>query len=356
MKTKDVNYDLPEKYIAQKPAIPRDSCKLMVVNRDGSLEHRVFRDIIEYLEPGDLLVVNETRVLPARLLGYKAQTKGRVETLLLDKVPGCKDTESEQTWNCLVKPGKRLKVGAHIVYEHEGVVSLAGEVIDIDPANGSRKVRFSLPEGSACASIDAAFHAIGHTPLPPYIKDYAGDEELYQTVYARSERSAAAPTAGLHFTDELLEKIRAKGMNIATVDLEVGLDTFRLVSEDDPLEHEMHTELYTVSQETVDAVREAKAQGGRVIAVGTTSVRSLESASRSGELMACERSATNLYILPGYEFRVCDAIITNFHVPRSTLMMLVSAFESREIIMNAYECAKERDYRFFSFGDAMLLL
>lgn len=356
MKTDDFDYELPEKFIAQKPAIPRDSCKLMVVNRDGSLEHRVFRDIIEYLEPGDLLVVNETRVLPARLFGYKPGTGGRVETLLLDNVGDCIDTATDQTWNCLVKPGKRLKVGAQVVYEHENEIVLEGEVMGIDPANGSRSIRFTLPQGGACANIDEAFHTIGHTPLPPYIKGYSGDEELYQTVYSRNERSAAAPTAGLHFTDELLDAARAKGVGFATVDLEVGLDTFRLVAEDNPLDHEMHTELYTVPKETVDAIRKTKENGGRVIAVGTTSVRSLESASRSGELTPCTRAATNLYILPGYEFRVCDAIITNFHVPRSTLMMLVSAFETREIIMNAYEEAKKNDYRFFSFGDAMLLL
>ena len=202
------------------------------------------------------------------------------------------------------------------------------------------------------------FHKVGHMPLPPYITQYEGDEELYQTVYSRPdlERSAAAPTAGLHFTEELLDRIKAKGVNVATVDLEVGLDTFRLVEEENAEDHKMHTELYTVSPETVQMIRDTKAAGGRVIAVGTTSVRSLESAARSGELAPCSRAATNLYIMPGYEYKVVDAIITNFHVPRSTLMMLVSAFSTRDIIMHAYEQAKERDYRFFSFGDAMMLL
>ena len=202
------------------------------------------------------------------------------------------------------------------------------------------------------------FHKVGHTPLPPYITQYKGDEELYQTVYSRPdlERSAAAPTAGLHFTEELLDRIKAKGVNVATVDLEVGLDTFRLVEEENAEDHKMHTELYTVSPETVQMIRDTKAAGGRVIAVGTTSVRSLESAARSGELAPCSRAATNLYIMPGYEYKVVDAIITNFHVPRSTLMMLVSAFSTRDIIMNAYEQAKEHGYRFFSFGDAMMLL
>ena len=353
MKTDDFDYDLPEKFIAQAPATPRDSCKLLVVRRGGALEHRRFSDIGEYLRPGDLLVVNETRVLPARLLGKKKGTGGHVETLLLDKVPDTVCTKEEQTWNCLVKPGKRLKPASRIVYEAEGSVVLEGEVMSIDPANGSRAVRFTVEAGK---DVDAAFHAIGHTPLPPYIKGYTGDEELYQTVYARDEKSAAAPTAGLHFTRELLEKLQAAGVGLATVDLEVGLDTFRLVAEDDPLEHKMHTELYSVPPATVEAIRATKQNGGRVIAVGTTSVRSLESAAAGGELAACTRAATSLYILPGYEFRVCDAIITNFHVPRSTLMMLVSAFSGRDVIMNAYEEAKEHEYRFFSFGDAMLLL
>ena len=353
MKTEDFDYELPERFIAQQPAIPRDSCKLMVVNRDGSIEHRVFRDIGEYLRAGDLLVVNETRVLPARLLGHKKGTGGAVETLLLDKVADAVDTADEQTWNCLVKPGKRLKPGALVEFEHDGAVVLEGEVIAIDDANGSRSVRFTAPSDTG---VDAAIHLVGHTPLPPYIKDYAGDEELYQTVYARDERSAAAPTAGLHFTAELLDQLRDAGVNIATVDLEVGIDTFRIVSESDPLDHEMHTELYTVPPETVEAIAQAKANGGRVFAVGTTSVRSLESAAAGGTLAPCTRAATSLYILPGYEFKVCDGIITNFHVPRSTLMMLVSAFSGRETIMNAYETAKTEGYRFFSFGDAMLLL
>lgn len=358
MKTDDFDYDLPDSFIAQTPAEPRDSCKLMVVNRDGSLEHRIFRDVIDYLEPGDLLVVNETRVLPARLLGRKKDTGGAAETLLLDKVEGAVDVAGEQTWNCLVKPGKRLKPGAVVEYRaggaDDGDVLLSGEVVSIDADNGSRAVRFTAPGGD----VDAAFHAVGHTPLPPYIEGYAGDEELYQTVYSRrdEEKSAAAPTAGLHFTDELLERIQAKGVQLAKVNLEVGLDTFRLVAEDDPTQHQMHTERYTVPPETVDAVRRAKADGGRVIAVGTTSVRSLESAAACGELAPCQRAATSLYILPGYEYRVVDAIITNFHVPRSTLMMLVSAFSGRQTIMDAYEEAKEQGYRFFSFGDAMLLL
>lgn len=353
MKTEDFDYELPEKFIAQQPAIPRDSCKLMVVNRDGSLEHRVFRDIGDYLHPGDLLVVNETRVLPARLLGHKKGTGGAAEALLLDKVADAPDTVDEQTWNCLVKPGKRLKTCARMEFEHNGEVVLEGEIMGIDEANGSRSARFTTP---GAMSVDEAIHLVGHTPLPPYIKEYAGDDEFYQTVYSTEERSAAAPTAGLHFTVGLLDELKAAGVDIASVHLEVGLDTFRIVSEDDPLDHEMHTELYTVPPKTVRAIKEAKARGGRVIAVGTTSVRSLESAAAGGALEPRTRAATSLYILPGYEFKVCDAIITNFHVPRSTLMMLVSAFSGRETIMDAYETAKVEGYRFFSFGDAMLLL
>ena len=355
MRTADFDYDLPESYIAQAPADPRDSCKLMVVHRDGALEHRIFRDVIDYLNPGDLLVVNETRVLPARLLGNKVGTGGAVECLLLNKSEGAPDTAVEQTWECLVKPGKRLKPGALMEFKDaDGQVILHGEVTDILPENGARVVRLT-PQGNA-VSVDLAMHLVGRTPLPPYITEYKGDDEMYQTVYSKTERSAAAPTAGLHFTQELLERIKEKGVRVATVDLEVGLGTFRTVNEDDPAEHDMHVELYTVPQATVDAVRETKAAGGRVIAVGTTSVRSLESAAADGELEAKNRAATKLYIMPGYEYKVVDSIITNFHVPRSTLLMLVSAFSSRDIVMNAYEEAKRNDYRFFSFGDSMMFL
>lgn len=355
MRTADFDYDLPESYIAQAPADPRDSCKLMVVHKDGALEHRIFRDVIDYLNPGDLLVVNETRVLPARLLGNKVGTGGAVECLLLNKSEGGPDTAAEQTWECLVKPGKRLKPGALMEFKDaDGQVILHGEVIDILPENGARVVRLT-PQGNA-VSVDLAMHLVGRTPLPPYITEYKGDDEMYQTVYSKTERSAAAPTAGLHFTQELLDRIKEKGVRVATVDLEVGLGTFRTVNEDDPAEHDMHVELYTVPQVTVDAVEETKATGHRVIAVGTTSVRSLESAAADGELEAKNRAATKLYIMPGYEYKVVDSIITNFHVPRSTLLMLVSAFSSRDIVMNAYEEAKRNDYRFFSFGDSMMLL
>lgn len=355
MKTRDFDYELPEKHIAQAPAVPRDSCKLMVLARDGSIEHRVFRELGDFLREGDLLVVNNTRVLPARLLGRKKGTGGSVEFLLLDRADGADAVAGgeREVWNCLVKPGKRLKPGAVVEFEHDGDVVLEGEVLAVDEANGSREVELRSMGG---IGVDKAVHLVGHTPLPPYIKGYTGDEEMYQTVYSQEERSAAAPTAGLHFTRELLEELQDAGVSVAYVDLEVGLDTFRTVSEEDPQDHEMHTELYSVPQETVDAIRRTKESGGRVVAVGTTSVRSLESAAASGELEACTRAATSLYILPGYEFKVCDAIITNFHVPKSTLLMLVSAFSGYENVMHAYEEAKACGYRFFSFGDAMLLL
>ena len=354
MRTDEFDYELPDSFIAQSPAEPRDSCKLMVVNRNGTLEHRVFKDIIEYLEPGDLLVVNETRVLPARLLGNKAQTGGAAAVLLLNKVEDAPCTDISETWDCLVKPGKRLKPGAVIEFsDAKGAVVLTGEVVSIDPDNGSRGVKFVASEG---LTFNKALHQVGKTPLPPYITEYQGDQEMYQTVYSRTERSAAAPTAGLHFTPELLQRIKDKGVNVATVDLEVGLDTFRIVSEDEAEAHQMHTELYTVPQSTVDAIAATKAAGHKVFAVGTTSVRSLESAAQSGALEAKDRAQTQLFILPGYTFKVVDGIITNFHVPRSTLMMLVSAFSSRDNVMKAYETAKEEKYRFFSFGDAMLLL
>ena len=355
MKTSDFDYDLPKSFIAQSPADPRDSCKLMVLGRNGHIEHRVFSDVIDYLNPGDLLVVNETRVLPARLKGNKVGTGGAVECLLLNKSQGAPDNAQEQTWECLVKPGKRLKPGACMEFKDaDGQVILGAQVTSVMPQNGERVVRFT-PQGSA-VSVDVAMHLVGRTPLPPYIEGYTGDDEMYQTVYSKTERSAAAPTAGLHFTQELLDAIKAKGVRVATVDLEVGLGTFRTVNEEDPTKHDMHTELYTVPQATVDAVNETKAAGGRVIAVGTTSVRSLESAAASGTLESKNRASTKLFIMPGYSFKVVDAMITNFHVPRSTLLMLVSAFSSRENVMEAYEEAKRCNYRFFSFGDAMLLL
>ncbi len=389
MRTDDFDYPLPDELIAQAPAEPRDSCRLLVLHReDGSVEHRRFTDILDYLEPGDLLVANKTRVMPARLVGKKRGTGGVCETLLLKRREDVDPLGG--VWECLVNPGKRLRQpGIVIEYRAGGLhapdsapVVLTGEILDfVEDSKGGRLVRFSPvgegPDG-APRTLDEAIHAAGHVPLPPYITSYEGDPEKYQTVYAMTEEhSAAAPTAGLHFTPELIERIREAGVGWATVELEVGIDTFRLVTEDDPTQHVMHTERYHVSQEVVDAVHATKAAGHRVIAVGTTSVRSLESAwedgaapseppvtarrfedapgAGDGDVVARENATTNLYLMPGSTYHVVDAMITNFHVPRSTLMMLVSAFATREQIMAAYQSAIDERYRFLSFGDAMLI-
>ncbi|MDM8245624.1 tRNA preQ1(34) S-adenosylmethionine ribosyltransferase-isomerase QueA [Collinsella tanakaei] len=407
MRTDDFDYNLPEELIAQAPAEPRDSCRLLVLDRrgeaqegdgrialahGGTVEHRIFRDVIDFIEPGDVLVINKTRVMPARLIGRKAKTGGVAETLLLRRR---EDIDAlGHVWECLVNPGKRLKPGAVIEYRAGGLhapesapVVLTGEVIDFVPeSRGGRLVRFT-PEGEnaqgAPRTLDEAIHAAGHVPLPPYITDYQGDPEKYQTVYAmKEEHSAAAPTAGLHFTPELMERIEAKGAKFVAVELEVGIDTFRLVEEDDPTQHVMHTERYHVPAEVIDAVHKAKAEGHRVIAVGTTAVRSLESAFDAdapafeppvvaryfegradgadtlgrGDITARADATTNLYLMPGSTYHVVDALITNFHVPRSTLMMLVSALATREQIMDAYAEAVNERYRFFSFGDAMLIM
>ena len=358
MKTSDFDYDLPEELIAQEPAAERDGCRLLVMDRaTGALEDRVFRDIAEYLRPGDLLVANETRVMPARLLGAKRGTGGAAEVFLLRQHGTPLDNKSA-LWEVLVRPGKRLKPGTGAVVDFtdaEGNVALSAEIVDWlpDAQKGERLARLITP----LPSLDEALHAVGHTPLPPYIKDYAGDEELYQTVYSRRESSAAAPTAGLHFTPELIERLRKQGVGLETVELEVGLDTFRIVDEDDPEKHAIHTERYSVPARTVDAIAATRERGGRVVAVGTTSVRSLESAwdAEAGIVTPREREATSLYLLPGSEFHVVDALVTNFHVPRSTLMMLVSAFSTRENIMAAYRHAIAERYRMLSFGDAMFI-
>ena len=358
MKTSDFDYDLPEELIAQAPAPVRDACRLLVMNRrSGALQDRIFRDVYDYIEPGDVLVANETRVLPARLLGAKRGTGGSAEVFLLRPMPEAGVTSREATWEALVRPGRRLRPGAVVEFPGaDGEVAMEAEVVDWGTGEGKGervvRLRTGLP------SLDEALHAIGHTPLPPYIKGYEGDEEMYQTVYSRREASAAAPTAGLHFTPQLIERIQAKGAEWHTVELQVGLDTFRTVDEEDPTAHQMHTETYSVPQSVVDAVDAAHARGNRVFAVGTTSVRSLESAwdAQAGCLVARDMAKTNLFLLPGSEFHVVDCMITNFHVPRSTLMMLVSAFSSRENIMNAYAHAIAERYRLLSFGDAMLIV
>lgn len=344
MRTDDFDYDLPTGLIAQHPAEPRDSCRLMVVDRrSGQVDHRTFADLPEYLREDDLLVVNETRVLPARILGTKDETGGQVELLLLRE-------RYENAWECLVKPGRRVKPGARIIFDGGAMTALVVDVLD---ESGGRLVQFSPKQGRF---IDIV-RRIGQMPLPPYITSELDDPEKYQTVFARDERSAAAPTAGLHFTPELLDRCRETGARVEAVELDVGLDTFRPVSEDDPEEHRIHTEHFSVSGYAADAVNETKARGGRVIAVGTTSVRALESAYHPEQGGVVESSgATSLFILPGYRFEVVDALVTNFHVPRSTLLMLVSAFAGRDLIMRSYDEAIEKRYRFLSFGDAMLLL
>lgn len=365
MKTSDFEYDLPQDLIAQEPHVPRDMCRMLALNKDtGTIEDRLFVDIIDYLNPGDLLVANETRVLPARLLGHKRGTGGAAEVFLLRECAGAEPrTNRLAYWEVLVKPGKRLKPGSGAVVDFcdpNGAVVLSAEIVDWakNAQKGERVARLT----TELDSLDEALHAVGKTPLPPYIKDYTGDDELYQTVYSKHESSAAAPTAGLHFTEELIERCRKRGIGWATVELEVGLDTFRVVDEEDPLAHKMHTELYSVSDATIRTIEECKARGGNVIAVGTTSVRSLESAAARADeagsdklLVPCERASTSLFIYPGYEFKVVDKLITNFHVPRSTLMMLVSAFGGYDHIMNAYEHAVEKRYRLLSFGDAMFI-
>jgi S-adenosylmethionine:tRNA ribosyltransferase-isomerase len=387
MRTDDFDYPLPDELIAQAPAEPRDSCRLLVLNReDGSLEHRHFTDVIDYLDPGDLLVANKTRVMPARLVGHKRGTGGVAETLLLKRREDLDPLG--HVWECLVNPGKRLRQpGTVIEYRAGGLhaplsaeVVLTGEVVDfLEDNRGGRLVRFE-PQGGR--TLDAAIHEAGHVPLPPYITKYEGDPEKYQTVYAmHEEHSAAAPTAGLHFTPELIKRIEDKGVGWKTVELEVGIDTFRLVTEDDPTKHVMHTERYHVPQDVVDAVHATKAAGHRVVAVGTTAVRSLESAwdpeapastpavtarrfegapdsaavTGRGDIVERRDATTNLYLMPGSTYHVVDALITNFHVPRSTLMMLVSALATREQIMAAYQAAIDERYRFLSFGDAMLI-
>lgn len=387
MRTDDFDYNLPEERIAQTPAEPRDSCRLLVLHReDGRIEHKRFTDIVEYLDPGDLVVVNQTRVMPARLVGKKQNTGGVSETLLLKRREDIDALGS--VWECLVNPGKRLKPGAVIEYRAGGLhapdsapVVLTGTIVDfVDDNRGGRLVRF---EAQGERTLDEAIHEAGHVPLPPYITQYEGDPEKYQTVYAmQDEHSAAAPTAGLHFTPKLIETIKAKGVQWASVELEVGIDTFRLVTEDDPTKHVIHTERYHVAPEVVEAVKATKAAGHKVIAIGTTSVRSLESTwdsqipadeppvvarrfeeeedsaavTHKGDMVARENATTNLYLMPGSTFHVVDTMVTNFHVPRSTLMMLVSAFATREQIMNAYQSAIDEKYRFLSFGDAMIII
>lgn len=345
MRTEDFDYDLPSGSIAQEPAATRDSCRLLVLDRSsGQIDHRVFRELPEYLREGDVLVVNETRVMPARLKGAKDETGGAVEILLLRE-------RYENTWECLVKPGRRLKPGARIVF---GEDTMRGLVLDTLKESGARLVRFAPQGGRSFGDI---VNEIGETPLPPYITRPLADPDSYQTVYARDARSAAAPTAGLHFTHELFERVESCGVRIARIELDVGIDTFRPVAEDDPRDHVMHKEYFRVGPHAAGIINHARAKGGRIIAVGTTSARTLESAwdPETGEVVAQGRE-TDLFILPGYRFRAVDAMITNFHMPRSTLLMMVSAFAGRDLVLGAYEEAIGCGYRLLSFGDAMLIV
>jgi S-adenosylmethionine:tRNA ribosyltransferase-isomerase len=335
----DFYYDLPEELIAQDPLEDRSSSRLMKLDKvTGEIEHAVFHDIIDDLNPGDCLVLNDTKVIPARLMGTKKDTGATVEILLLKR-------REKDVWETLVKPGKKCRVGAEITFG-DGVLS--AKIIDV-LEDGNRLVQFSY-EGI----FEEVLDRLGEMPLPPYITHKLQDRNRYQTVYAKYEGSAAAPTAGLHFTKELLQRIEEKGVRLVYVTLHVGLGTFRPVKEEHVLNHHMHSEYYHVSKEAADAINETKAKGGRVICVGTTSTRTIESAAVDGKVMPGSGD-TQIFIYPGYKFQVLDALITNFHLPESTLVMLVSALAGREHVLHAYEVAVQERYRFFSFGDAMFI-
>ena len=339
MKTSDFMYELPESSIAQFPVEPRDTSRLMVLDMGSdAIEHRHFYDVIDYLNPGDVMVVNDTRVIPARLLGERVPSGGACEIFLLKQL-------SPKKWETLVRPGKKLKPGAQVSFGGGKLIATIAETTNA----GGRIVDFEC-EGS----FEAALDALGEMPLPPYIHEKLMDKERYQTVYARAEGSAAAPTAGLHFTPELMDRIRAKGIEIVPVLLHVGLGTFRPVKAEDIKDHEMHSEYFEVTEEAAEKINAAKARGNRVIAVGTTSVRTLESAAEDGKLVA-KKGNTNIFIFPGYKWQLVDALITNFHLPGSTLIMLVSALYGREKTLAAYETAVREGYRFYSFGDAMII-
>ena len=340
MNVKDYDYDLPEELIAQDPLEDRSSSRLMVLDRQtGDVEHKHFTDILEYLHPGDCLVINNTKVIPARLFGVKEDTQAKIEVLLLKR-------KENDIWETLVKPGKKAKPGTKIIFG-EGL--LTGEVVDV-VEEGNRLIQFHY-EGIFEEILDQ----LGEMPLPPYITHKLKDKNRYQTVYAKNEGSAAAPTAGLHFTPELLEKVKEKGVNIAHVTLHVGLGTFRPVKVDDVEKHHMHSEFYIVEEDQAKLINDTKKNGGRVISVGTTSCRTLESAAGEDGIVKAGSGWTEIFIYPGYKFKAIDGLITNFHLPESTLLMLVSALAGKEHIMAAYEEAVKERYRFFSFGDAMMI-
>lgn len=340
MKKKDFDFYLPQELIAQDPLEDRSSSRLLLLDKEsGQVEHRIFKDIVEYLQPGDCLVVNNTKVIPARLIGVKEDTKAKVELLLLKRKEG-------DIWETLVKPGKKAKPGTKLIF---GDGQLKAEIVDVIE-EGNRLVKFHYD-----GIFEEILDQLGQMPLPPYITHTLKDNNRYQTVYAKYEGSAAAPTAGLHFTNELLDSIRKKGIAIANITLHVGLGTFRPVKEDDILEHHMHSEFYQIDEEAANTINTVKKNGGRIICVGTTSCRTIESAAdENGMVKACSGD-TEIFIYPGYKFKILDGLITNFHLPESTLIMLVSALAGRENILNAYKIAVEERYRFFSFGDAMFI-
>lgn len=340
MKTADFDYELPQELIAQDPLEQRDSSRLLILDKKtGERTHRIFHDIIDYLHEGDCLVINNTKVIPARLIGEREGTGGKVEVLLLKR-------KTDNVWETLVKPGKKARPGMRLSFGGGLLHAEVQEVVD----EGNRLIRFEY-EGIFEEILDQ----LGQMPLPPYITHQLKDKNRYQTVYAKYEGSAAAPTAGLHFTEELLQQIQEKGVKIARVTLHVGLGTFRPVKVDDVTQHHMHTEFYHVSQEAADIINETKKRGGRVICVGTTSCRTIESAADGQGVVQATEGDTDIFIYPGYQFKVLDCLITNFHLPESTLLMLVSALAGKENIMAAYKEAVEMKYRFFSFGDAMFI-
>ncbi|HZK84657.1 MAG TPA: tRNA preQ1(34) S-adenosylmethionine ribosyltransferase-isomerase QueA [Desulfosporosinus sp.] len=341
MNVSEFDFYLPEALIAQHPVEPRDASRLMVLNRDsGGIEHHRFRDLVSLLKEGDVLVLNNTRVIPARLIGEKEGTEGKIEVLLLKRL-------ELDVWEALVKPGKRLKVGQKV---HFGQGILVGELLEI-LENGNRRIHFTYS-----GVFETILDTLGQMPLPPYITAQLDDQERYQTVYAKERGSVAAPTAGLHFTPELLGELQTKGVEIVEILLHVGLGTFRPVKVEDIRDHHMHSEYYRINLEAAEQINRAKREGRRVIAVGTTAARTLESVGDDQGRVSPGDGWTDIFIYPGYSFKVVDALLTNFHFPKSTLVMLVSALAGRELILKAYEIAVVERYRFFSFGDAMLIL
>lgn len=340
MKTSDFNYDLPQELIAQDPLLDRSSSRLMLLNKStGEIQHEVFSNITKYLKKGDCLVINDTKVIPARLFGVKKDTKATIELLLLKRI-------DEFSWETLVKPGKKARINSQIVF---GDGLMTGEIVDV-LEDGNRIIKFSYD-----GIFEEILDQLGTMPLPPYITHKLKDQNRYQTVYAVNSGSAAAPTAGLHFTNELLDEIKDMGVDIAHVTLHVGLGTFRPVKVDDVNEHKMHTEYFQIEQSQADIINNAKKNGNRVICVGTTSCRSVESAADDNGFVHAMSAETSIFIYPGYSFKVLDALITNFHLPESTLIMLVSALAGKENVLEAYKCAVDEKYRFFSFGDAMFI-